>query len=111
MEDADAEGETEAPTSEIITFLSGIATESMAASSYISGINVLWSLGRRRATAIDSHIPALMKSLQSKLARDHVSHYAALSQQGGGARPPQEPNAATEMNPYDLEIIQQGHCL
>lgn len=104
MEDADAEGETEAPTSEIIAFLSGIATETMAASNYVSGINILWSLGRRKATAIDSHVPAIMKSLQSKLARDHVSHYAALSQQGAVARPPQEPNAATEMNAYDLEI-------
>ncbi|KAK3325553.1 hypothetical protein B0H66DRAFT_492214 [Apodospora peruviana] len=104
MEDADAEGEAEAPTSEIITFLSGIATESMAASNYVSGINILWSLGRRRATTIDQHIPAIMKSLQSKLARDHVSHYAALTHQAGGPRPPQEPNAATEMNAYDLEI-------
>ncbi|KAM7198003.1 hypothetical protein V8F33_005270 [Rhypophila sp. PSN 637] len=105
MGDADAEGETDAPTSEIITFLSGIATESMTASNYVSGINVLWSLGRRKATTIDSQIPAIMKSLQSKLARDHVSHYAALSQQqGAAARPPQEPNAATEMNAYDLEI-------
>ncbi|KAH7633405.1 hypothetical protein B0T09DRAFT_395672 [Sordaria sp. MPI-SDFR-AT-0083] len=104
MEDADAEGETEAPTSEAVTFLSGIATESMAATNYVSGINILWSLGRRRPTAIDQHIPAIMKSLQSKLARDHVSHYAALAQ-GGIPRPqPDNANAATEMNAYDLEI-------
>ncbi|KAK3684811.1 hypothetical protein B0T22DRAFT_491846 [Podospora appendiculata] len=104
MEDADAEGEGEAPMSEIIKFLSGIATESMAASNYISGINILWSLGRRKASTIDTHIPAIMKSLQLKLARDHVSHYAALAQQASGARPPQDPNGVAEMNPYDLEI-------
>ncbi|AEO62746.1 TRA1-like protein [Thermothielavioides terrestris NRRL 8126] len=104
MEDADADGEAEAQTSEIIMFLSSIATESMAASNYVSGINILWSLGRRKPSTIDQHIPAIMKSLQSKLARDHVSHYAALAHQASGVRPQQDPNAPTEMNAYDLEI-------
>lgn len=104
MEDADADGETESQTSEVIAFLSGIATESMTAANYMSGINILWSLGRRRASAIDQHIPAIMKSLQSKLARDHVSHYAALAHQASGLRLQQDPNAPTEMNAYDLEI-------
>ncbi|KAL2262033.1 hypothetical protein VTK26DRAFT_2665 [Humicola hyalothermophila] len=104
MEDADADGEAESQTSEIVAFLSGIATESMAASNYVSGINILWSLGRRKASTIDTHIPAIMKSLQSKLARDHVSHYAALAHQASGIRPQQDPNAPTEMNAYDLEI-------
>ena len=104
MEDADGEGEAETPTSGFIAFLSGIATESMAAGNYVSGINILWSLGHRRATTIDQHIPAIMKSLQSKLARDHVSHYAALAQ-GGASRPQADnANAATEMTLYDLEI-------
>ncbi|KAK4104754.1 hypothetical protein N658DRAFT_418642 [Parathielavia hyrcaniae] len=104
MEDADVDGESEAQTSEVIAFLSGIAAESMAASNYVSGIDLLWSLGRRKPSIIDQHIPAIMKSLQSKLARDHVSHYAALAHQAGGVRPPQDPNAPTEMNAYDLEI-------
>ncbi|KAK3900673.1 hypothetical protein C8A05DRAFT_17041 [Staphylotrichum tortipilum] len=104
MEDADADGESEAQTSEIIAFLSGIATESMAAANYVSGINILWSLGCRKPSTIDQHIPAIMKSLQSKLARDHVSHYAALAHQASGIRPQQDPNAPTEMNAYDLEI-------
>ncbi|KAK3945124.1 hypothetical protein QBC46DRAFT_435929 [Diplogelasinospora grovesii] len=104
MEDADAEGESESTTPEFITFLSGIATESMAAANYVSGINILWSLGRRRATTIDQHIPAIMKSLQSKLAREHVSHYTAVQQQASGLRPQQDPNAATELDAYDLEI-------
>ncbi|KAL2170135.1 hypothetical protein VTG60DRAFT_5157 [Thermothelomyces hinnuleus] len=104
MEDADADGESETQTSEIITFFSSIATESMAASNYVSGINLLWSLGSRKPSAIDQHIPSIMKSLQSKLARDHVSHYAALAHQANGMRAQQDPNAPTEMNPYDLEI-------
>jgi len=104
MEDADAEMETEQPTSEIITFLSNIAGESMNAGNYVSGINILWSLGHRRAGTIDQHITAIMKSLQAKLARDHVSHYAALSYAANGGRPQQDPSACQEMNAYDLEI-------
>lgn len=104
MEDADAEGEPEAPTSEFITFLSNIATETMAASNYTSGINILWSLGNRRPSAIDPHIPAIMKSLQSKLARDHVAHYQAISQEG--SMPIRAPDQATpgKMEDYDLNI-------
>jgi transformation/transcription domain-associated protein len=105
MEDADAEGETEMQTSEIIVFLSGIATESMAASNYVSGINTLWSLGRRKAATIDTHIPAIMKSLQTKLARDHVSHWTAVAQPAPTApRQPQDPPPPTELSPYELEV-------
>ncbi|KAI6272293.1 hypothetical protein MCOR27_008404 [Pyricularia oryzae] len=102
MEDADGEGETESQTSEFVTFLSNIATETMAANSYVAGINILWSLGNRDPPTVDQHIPALMKSLQQKLARDHVSHYTTKAAIGMGQRP-QDPNA-TEINPYDLEI-------
>ncbi|KAK0626737.1 hypothetical protein B0T14DRAFT_473033 [Immersiella caudata] len=107
MDDADAEGEAEQPNSEIITFLSNIAGESMNAGHYVSGINILWSLGHRRPSSIDPHISSIMKSLQTKLARDHVSHYAALAHQASGGRQQpdrqqQDPNV--EMNSYDLEI-------
>ncbi|KAK3308730.1 uncharacterized protein B0T15DRAFT_117158 [Chaetomium strumarium] len=107
MEDADADAESETQTSEIIAFFSGIATESMAASNYVSGMNILWSLGHRKPSTIDQHVPAIMKSLHTKLARDHVSHYAALAHQASGIRPQQQqqdPNAPTEMNAYDLEV-------
>ncbi|KAK4670085.1 transcription-associated protein 1 [Podospora pseudopauciseta] len=104
MEDADADGEIEAQTSEIITFLSNIATESMNAGNYVSGINILWSLGRRRPESIDQHIPAIMKSLQAKLARDHVSHYAFVAQTTTGTRPADGQSSATEMKPYDLQV-------
>ncbi|KAK7711966.1 transcription-associated protein 1 [Diaporthe eres] len=103
MEDADAEGEPESQTSEVITFLSNIGTETMAAANYVAGINILWSLGNRRPSAIDPHIPAIMKSLQSKLARDHVSHYTAISHEGNAPRAPDQ-NPPAKMDDYDLEI-------
>ncbi|GAP87643.2 putative FAT domain-containing protein [Rosellinia necatrix] len=107
MEDADVEGESEAPTSEIITFLSTLATETMANSQYGAGVNVLWSLGRRKPATIDPHIPALMKALQTKLARDHVQHWTSITshQLAANAMRPQEQNAQNgEMTPYDLKI-------
>ena len=106
MEDADAEGETEASTSEIITFLSAIATETLSANNYISGINILWTLAQRKPSEMDQHINQIMKALQAKLAREHVSHYNAVTGQSGMVAPgrPGEAEPAGVMNPYELEI-------
>ncbi|ROT39320.1 transcription-associated protein [Sodiomyces alkalinus F11] len=112
MEDADAEVDTDSPTSEFIQSLSAMAGEAMAAGNYTSGVNLLWSLGHRKPTVIDQHIPVLMKALQSKLAREHVQNYtiqaslqagpaaaAAAANRGPDASPP-----PGEMSPDDLEI-------
>jgi transformation/transcription domain-associated protein len=106
MEDADAEGETEASTSEIITFLSATATETLSANNYISGINTLWTLAQRKPSEMDQHITQVMKALQSKLAREHVAHYNAVTGQSGMPAPvrPGEAEAANIMPQYDLEI-------
>ncbi|KAJ6438408.1 spo12 family domain-containing protein [Purpureocillium lavendulum] len=106
MEDADAEGESEVQTSEIITYLSQAATEAMNSTSYISGVNLLWSIGNRKPAAIDQHIPALMKALQSKHAREHVQHYNAVASQAANANNRGQDNNATpgEMSAYDLDI-------
>ncbi|KAF7880607.1 uncharacterized protein EAF02_007453 [Botrytis sinoallii] len=106
MEDADAESEPEASTSEIITFLSAIATETLQANNYISGLNILWTLAQRKASEMDQHIQQVMKALQQKLAREHVGHYQALA--GQGTIPPPIRSGEVEpvgiMTPYDLEI-------
>ncbi|KAL3426523.1 histone acetylase complex subunit (FAT domain-containing protein) [Phlyctema vagabunda] len=106
MEDADAEGEAEATTSEIITFLSGIATETLSSGNYVSGINNLWTLAQRKPSEMDQHINQIMKALQTKLARDHVNHYNALLGHSTMAAParPGEVAPVTEMTSYDLEI-------
>ena len=106
MEDADAEGETEASTSEIITFLSTIATETLSASNYVSGINILWTLAQRKPSEMDQHINQIMKALQGKLAREHVAHYNAVTGQSGMPAPvrPGEAEPANIMNSYELEI-------
>ncbi|PHH83003.1 hypothetical protein CDD82_4018 [Ophiocordyceps australis] len=107
MEDADTEGEPEAQTSEIIAHLSQAATEAMNSSSYISGVSLLWSLGKRKPAVIDGHIPSLMKALQSKHARDHLQHYTALASQAANANSRLQPDSAPtagELSAYDLEI-------
>ncbi|KAH8591080.1 hypothetical protein B0O99DRAFT_551034 [Bisporella sp. PMI_857] len=107
MEDADADGEAEASTSEIITFLSSVATETLSASNYTSGINILWTLAQRKPSEIDQHIPQVMKALSAKLAREHVAHWAALA---AHSSPQLHLNIASEtlpanvMNDYDLFI-------
>ncbi|KAB8303627.1 hypothetical protein EYC80_005023 [Monilinia laxa] len=106
MEDADAECEPEASTSEIITFLSATATEMLSASNYISGLNILWTLAQRKASEMDQHIPQVMKALQQKLAREHVGHYTALTGQATlpAAMRPGEAEPVGIMTQYDLEI-------
>ncbi|RQM08647.1 hypothetical protein DH86_00000368 [Scytalidium sp. 3C] len=105
MEDADAEGEAETPTSEVITFLSAIATETLSAGNYVSGINILWTLAQRKPSEMDQHISQVMKALQGKLAREHVAHYNAVTGQPGIPVPrPGEAGPTGEMNAYELEI-------
>jgi transformation/transcription domain-associated protein len=106
MEDADAEGETEASTSEIITFLSSTATEDLSSTNYVSGINILWTLASRKPSEMDQHISAIMRALQTKLAKEHVAHWAAVAAQPGVQAPvrPGEISPAGLMNDYDLEV-------
>lgn len=106
MEDADADGEAEVQTSEIISYLSQAATEAMNSSSYIPGVSLLWSIGNRKPTIIDQHIPSLMKALQSKHAREHVQHYNAVTSQAVNQSARGQDGAPNpgEMSAYDLEI-------
>ena len=106
MEDADAEGESEGQTSEILSSLSAIAAEAMANNNYASGVNLLWSLGNRKPTIIDQHIQVLMKALQTRLAREHVQHYAAVASHQSNVQRSQEAGAVAsgEMSAYDLEV-------
>jgi transformation/transcription domain-associated protein len=55
---------------------------------------------------MDQHIAQIMKALQSKLAREHVAHYNAVTGQTGMPAPvrPGDAESANIMNPYDLEI-------
>ena len=67
--------EVDSTPSEFVTFLNTVATESLSAGNYVSGVNVLWSLCSVKPAEMDQHISAIMKALQQKLAKDHVNAY------------------------------------
>jgi transformation/transcription domain-associated protein len=105
MQDADAEGEAE-PTStcELIKGLSSIATETLSSGNYVSSINILWTVAQRKPSEMDQHIQAVMRAIQSKLAKDHVAHYAAIGQpMPAPIRPGEQPQPG-QMDPHSLEI-------
>ena len=51
--------EVDSTSSEFITFLSTIATETLAATNLNSSINILWTLAQVRPAEIDQHIPGI----------------------------------------------------
>src|SRR5699024_6031972 len=59
--------------SEFVTYLSAIATETLSASNYISSLNALWSLSKKKPAEMDVHIPQIMKAFSQKLAKEHVA--------------------------------------
>lgn len=66
--------------SEFVTYLSAIATETLSASNYISSLNALWSLSKKKPAEMDVHIPQVMKAFSQKLAKEHVA--ATANSQG-----------------------------
>lgn len=65
--------EVENSPSEFVTFLSAIATETLSANNYISSLNALWSLSKKKPAEMDAHIPQVMKAFSQKLAKEHVA--------------------------------------
>ncbi len=101
------EPDQEAPTSEFVTFLSAIATETLAAGNHISSLNILWTLSRRKPKELDAHIPQVMKALQLKLAKDHLAAYGGVNVQGGagaGGLRPGEAGAPSTPDQHEMQI-------
>ena len=79
--------DSELPPSEFISFLSATANETLSSSNYISSVNILSTLSKRKPSAIDRHIPALMKALSHKLAKDCLPATNTTSLQSGVSQP------------------------
>ena len=99
------EPDAEAPTSEFVTFLSAIATETLSAGNHISSINILWTLSKRKPSEMDQHIPHVMKALQQKLARDHVAAHSAPPVHQGGIPTPTPPTPDQTELEIQTELI------
>ena len=86
--------DAESPTEEFKTFLNTTASDALNNGNHVAGINVLWALAQRKSEYIHTHIEALLKTFQTKLAKDHLSSQlppqAAAAQ---GLQPQNMPNA------------------
>ena len=91
--------EVETPSSEFVSSLSTIATETMTAGNLIASFNVLWTFAQVRPAMVDQHIPLIMRALQSKLTKDHVTNamppnHPTQNRPGEQTNPPQDPREA-----------------
>lgn len=104
--DEDQDMEVDTPSTEFVTSLSALATETMSAGNYISSINILWTLAQVKPAEIDQHLVQIMRALQQKLAKDHVA--AQMPGQMGlqqGLRPGEVPPYTPD--PREMEIQTQ----
>lgn len=61
------------PPDDFTNFLTSVAGDVLNGGSHLAGINLLWVMSQRKPEDIDPHIPALLKTLQVKLAKDHLA--------------------------------------
>ena len=79
-------------TEEFTTYLADVVGDVLNNGSQMAGINILWAMAQRSPQAVDAHIPALLKTLQTKLAKDHLAAQQP-PQLGPQGVPPQPPTA------------------
>ncbi|KAH9831114.1 transformation/transcription domain-associated protein [Teratosphaeria destructans] len=85
--------DADSPTEEFTTFLTNSAGESLNNGSHMAGINLLWIMAQRKPEDVDHHIPALLKTLQTKLAKDHINaHVPPQALAAQGMPPPSQPS-------------------
>ncbi|GAB7342824.1 hypothetical protein MBLNU457_g0953t2 [Dothideomycetes sp. NU457] len=86
------------PAEEFSTFLSTTAGDGLGAGAHVSSINILWTMSQRKAESIDTHIPGLLKALQTKLAKDHLTPNIP------GQTPSQGPAPQAQLGPTEIDI-------
>ncbi|KAL4894795.1 hypothetical protein BDV59DRAFT_164257 [Aspergillus ambiguus] len=94
--------EIENSPSEFVTYLSAIATETLSANNYVSSLNTLWTLSKKKPAEMDPHIPQVMKAFSQKLAKEHV----LPSTNGQGPYTPggKTAEAAPDQQEYELGV-------
>ncbi len=73
--------DADSPTEDFSNFLTTIAGDVLNNGSHMAGINILYTMAQRKPEDIDTHIPALLKTLQTKLAKDHLAAQLPPAQQ------------------------------
>jgi transformation/transcription domain-associated protein len=92
--------DAESPTEEFKTFLNTTASDALNNGNHVAGINILWALAQRKSEDIHTHIEALLKTFQTKLAKDHLS--SQLPPQAAAAQGLQAQNLP---NAQESEVI------
>ena len=102
--------DADSPTEEFTTFLTTIAADVINNGSHMAGINILWIMAQRKPKDIDAHIAPLLKTLQTKLAKDHLA--AQLPPQAAAAQglqnqipTPQEAEVTTNLIIKVIEML------
>ena len=96
--------EVDTPSTDFVTALSTIATETMASGNLIAGINLIWTLAQARPALLDQHVPNVMRALQQKLTKDHINSSAPPSVQSGSQQARSGEQNASGQDPREAEI-------
>lgn len=101
--------DADSPTEEFLGFLTSLVSDVLGNGSHVAGINVLWLMAQRRPEDVDAHSAALLKNLQSKLAKDHLATlYSPQQAMQQGAPPiptPQEGEIIVNMIIKVMEML------
>lgn len=97
--------DADSPTDEFTTFLASVAGDALNGNGHVAGINILWIMSQRRPQDVDAHKDALLKTLQVKLAKDHLA--IAAPQQGAppAVPTPLEAEISAEMIIKTIEML------
>lgn len=96
--------DADSPTEEFLNFLSTLAGDAIGAGNLVSSINIMWSMAQRKPESIDTHIPAILKALQTKLAKDHLAAQMPTQAVAQGM-PPQPPQNVQDVDQTTTLII------
>ncbi|KAF9891502.1 hypothetical protein FE257_003969 [Aspergillus nanangensis] len=96
--------ELETSSSEFVTYLSAIATETLSANNYVSSLNILWTLSKKKPAEMDVHIPQVMKAFSQKLAKEHVTPAGNGGSQGPFTPGGKPPETTPDQQEYELGV-------
>ena len=98
------EMEVDSPNTDFATGLSSIATEMIAASNLVAGLNIFWTLAQVRPAMLDQHVPNVMRAFQQKLAKDHFNSLVPLSAQSASQQSRSNDQPVSNQDPREAEI-------
>ena len=83
--------------SDLFSYCSNIISEAFFNGNLVPGLNLLRAISARRPSEVDSHIPAVMKALQSRLAKEHLAACSPETKHGDTV-------VASETFEFDVQV-------